>query len=562
MQTVSAREERAKGSTHHATNVANAWKYLAGFVGVFLLLFLASNRRVVVYDEGILLTGVMRVMAGQVPHRDFYYNYGPATVYLIAGLFKLFGPSVLVERLLALFADSLLVVTLYAMTRRLCKPKVATVAGCYGLLWMFGLGAWSLLAVVMLWATWLLRKVFQSDLPAIRAFAAGALVGVATLLRYDMGAGILACHVLTIGVASYLRRDSLRSRAVSMARSLWGYVLGLAVVVAPPAWAYLRVAPVHDLLFDIVLYTAHHYHAARALPFPWRHLAQLQDLVVYVLVVLMAISVYVAARYMIAFRKRERVQTDVIPEWIAVLIPFLFIALMAYAKGVVRLGAAGEALAAMPCIVMTAVLYEHREIFSEGLRKTLRVMIVLLWIFAGWGALHAVSGLHKFKSSMLLWMIEPAKMDPQPPFDGWCRDRNPVTRGVCYSMDSDHIQTVEFLEAHTKPGDTLFVGLPQHDRIFINDNMTYFATQRLPATKWSHFDPFLQNTAPIQQEMVAELERNKPPYVVLDSEFDAVHEPNGSSVHTGVHLLDNYIAQHYQWVKTFGEMTILQRRAG
>jgi hypothetical protein len=62
--------------------------------------------------------------------------------------------------------------------------------------------------------------------------------------------------------------------------------------------------------------------------------------------------------------------------------------------------------------------------------------------------------------------------------------------------------------------------------------------------------------------MIGDLQRNKPPYVVLDSEFDALHEPNGSSVHTGVHLLDNYIAQHYEWVKTFGEMTVLQRRPG
>jgi hypothetical protein len=94
----------------------------------------------------------------------------------------------------------------------------------------------------------------------------------------------------------------------------------------------------------------------------------------------------------------------------------------------------------------------------------------------------------------------------------------------------------------------------------MNDNMTYFATQRLPATKWSHFDPFLQNSVQTQQEMVADLERNKPPYVVLDSEFDKLHEPNGSSVHTGVHLLDDYIAQSYRWVRTFGEMRVLERK--
>jgi hypothetical protein len=81
----------------------------------------------------------------------------------------------------------------------------------------------------------------------------------------------------------------------------------------------------------------------------------------------------------------------------------------------------------------------------------------------------------------------------------------------------------------------------------------------LPATKWSHFDPFLQNRADIQSEMIADLERNKPPYVVLDTEFEQAHEPNGSSVSTGVHLLDDYLQSHYSFAMRFGAMTILKR---
>ena len=88
---------------------------------------------------------------------------------------------------------------------------------------------------------------------------------------------------------------------------------------------------------------------------------------------------------------------------------------------------------------------------------------------------------------------------------------------------------------------------------------TYFAAQRLPAVKWTEFDPFLENRADIQQEMIAELEQHKPPYVVLDSEYDKAWEPNGSSVSTGVHLLDDYISAHYKTVEQYGELTILQR---
>jgi hypothetical protein len=184
--------------------------------------------------------------------------------------------------------------------------------------------------------------------------------------------------------------------------------------------------------------------------------------------------------------------------------------------------------------------------------------VVAIFVTGVWASLHVVNAERKLKTSMLLWLLEPGKMPPLSPYRSWCADHTPVTRGLCFLVDDDHIQT-EFLLQHTSPQDTLYVGIPQHDRIFINDNMTYFAAKLLPATKWSHFDPFLQNSVETQQEMIADLERNKPGYVVLDSEFDAAHEANGSSVHTGVHLLDDYISQSYRPVKTFGEMEILQR---
>jgi len=71
-----------------------------------LVIFLFSSRMVGIFDEGILLTDVLCTMSGQVLHRDFYYNYGPAQLYMLAGLFKLFGPSVFVDRFAALLSNA------------------------------------------------------------------------------------------------------------------------------------------------------------------------------------------------------------------------------------------------------------------------------------------------------------------------------------------------------------------------------------------------------------------------------------------------------------------------
>jgi hypothetical protein len=60
----------------------------------------------------------------------------------------------------------------------------------------------------------------------------------------------------------------------------------------------------------------------------------------------------------------------------------------------------------------------------------------------------------------------------------------------------------------------------------------------------------LQTTAPIQNEMVSELEGRKPRIVVLESDWDNVKEPNGSARSGGVTILDDYIRVHYETVST------------
>lgn len=69
-------------------------------VVAFVVLLLAMQRDLNVYDEGLVLVGAMRVADGEISDRDFYANYGPAQFYVLAGLFKLFAPSILGERLL------------------------------------------------------------------------------------------------------------------------------------------------------------------------------------------------------------------------------------------------------------------------------------------------------------------------------------------------------------------------------------------------------------------------------------------------------------------------------
>lgn len=76
-----------------------------GVAAVFLLLtfdlnyfFAPTNRWMLLAEEGQILAWVQSIGAGGVYGRDFYCLYGPLFIYPLAALMRLLGPSIVVER--------------------------------------------------------------------------------------------------------------------------------------------------------------------------------------------------------------------------------------------------------------------------------------------------------------------------------------------------------------------------------------------------------------------------------------------------------------------------------
>src|ERR1700687_2709471 len=58
-------------------------------------------RWVNIYEDQAVLAGqAMQVASGQVPYRDFFAAIPPGAIFLYAGFFKLFGATIVNERLL------------------------------------------------------------------------------------------------------------------------------------------------------------------------------------------------------------------------------------------------------------------------------------------------------------------------------------------------------------------------------------------------------------------------------------------------------------------------------
>src|SRR5581483_4960954 len=184
------------------------------FTAAAIFLFLGDTRSLNLYDEGIILTAAMRVAHGQVIYRDFYYNYGPAYPYFLAGAFKVFGQYVLVERMWFLVQAAITATGIYLLARRLSNPIAALAAFLGGLLWSMTLGFMTLFT---LWSTWLLVPAVQRRLSFRRSLAAGVLVGITALFRNDIGVGVAVAHAASLVVASFLRERGLKKALRSTA---------------------------------------------------------------------------------------------------------------------------------------------------------------------------------------------------------------------------------------------------------------------------------------------------------------------------------------------------------
>src|SRR5215470_19701631 len=66
-------------------------------------------------DEGLLAYGAVRVMNGEVPHRDFVSLQPPLSYYVGAIVFKFFGTSLLSLRVFGLLLFLSLPLLLYAV---------------------------------------------------------------------------------------------------------------------------------------------------------------------------------------------------------------------------------------------------------------------------------------------------------------------------------------------------------------------------------------------------------------------------------------------------------------
>jgi hypothetical protein len=512
-----------------------------------------------IYDEGLVLTAAMRVLHGQIPHRDFYANYGPAQFYILAGLFKLFGFSLFIERIYDLVLRALVVSAVYTICSFYCRRWIAASAAALTAMWFIGVRMTpaspvvpvSLLALV---SSSLLPPAFHTKVSAKRAFTAGAIAGAAVLFRYDVGVALFVVHSCVIAIATYSRLHGTSKALRSFWSLYWPYSLGFSIPTLLPLLYYLTAGPITPLVHDVIVYPATLYPRMRRLPLSWNVAVYLP-----ILISIFSLFLLLVRRNKMAHDANRIEQVPDQQDWQPFVWTFAILVAVLYFKGFVRISPLQMYLSSVCSFPLLAVLLQNRFAFSARVRFFILALASVVFIIATGSAWRETKCLYIERQSVAENLISSPRQTTTSSRSQWCDTPSPLTKGLCFCPDQHRVQTILFITSHTSPGQKLFIGLTRHDRIYGNDNLIYFATQRLPATRWSHFDPGLQNSYPVQVEMIQELEQNVPPYVALDSEFEQFHEPNDSSKSSGVTLLDDYLHTHYHPVAVFGPLSILQR---
>src|SRR5437773_11733427 len=98
------------------------------FASCFAYLCIFRHYSTLEPDEGIVLRGAERILAGQIPYRDFFSFYTPGSFYLLAGLFRIFGDSFAVARISLALVGAICSVLTYVLARRVCSREIALFA--------------------------------------------------------------------------------------------------------------------------------------------------------------------------------------------------------------------------------------------------------------------------------------------------------------------------------------------------------------------------------------------------------------------------------------------------
>lgn len=483
-------------------------------------------------DEGLMLQAVARISDGQVPYRDFWWFYPHGQPYLLAGLWKLFGPSLLVWRIVRVLVDATVTVLAYRLARRHAPRPAALAAALASALAMAYPTGPHPFPIALALALGALLCFERSPL------AAGALAGACAAWRIEfaayLGLGVLLAYAVRPGPG---RERGLLALRFAGAATLVVATLYLPVVAAAglsDSWELLVRYPVRDF--------SHYQH----LPFPIHYrgsvgsLGSLEDALAFYLplALLIGLAGSLLGLATSAVRARERA-------WPLVAAAIFGIGMANYL--LVRT----DLFHTAPLAVAGSVLAAWALAGLRGPAARSRAITLVPAVAAALGLGYAIlEGADRRKLSLA---------------EDNAALRLPVADGVRAAADDrgDIERAVAFVRSRTRTGEPIYVATRRSDIVTSGNPLFYVLADRPNPTHYDIQAPGVITSAPVQREIIGDLQRARTRVVIRFTDpVTASPEPNRAGRSSGVRLLDDFIARTYRPARRFGAYLALTERTG
>lgn len=538
-------------------------KYLtcAFLPGSLLYLFIGFNQGMNVFDEGLIVYGADLLARGGTLYKDFWSGYGPAQFYLLATVFKVFGASIIVERVTTIVTLWLMSVAAYLIARRLVSPVLALLAWFLIVVRSFGVisGFPPPMPNVLLFSflSCLCLLNFMSQRRVHWLLLSGLLAGVVTIFRHDFGVytAFVGLLISTVFASKYLIPESkdIARRLLSIAALDGYYLLAAGIVMLPVAIWMLATVGKDEIVFALFLIPAKLYAKYYALPYPMPPnpisvLTGALSLRVYVQEIVLKYTpfwlppiVFLFAAVLVAVRictkDAARELRELLP---TILVLILGLAFFNYAR--IR----ADFPHVLPALIVASILLSVilNQIPRAGkLRIPLGVLAFIVCLSIVYSPLHE-------KAYMAKKMLSP---------EGYALQLS-GGKGICVGeRGKAYEKAIVYVQQHVGKNEKIFVGNERHDIMRVNDAMFYFLASRDCATKYVELHRAVAPTAACQKTIVRDIETDRVRYVVLRRTYK-YWEPNESSRSSGITILDRFIRAKFAPAATFGDYTVWKRK--
>jgi len=483
------------------------------------------------HDEGLVLAAADRIADGQVPYRDFWWNYGPGQAYLVGLLTAVSGPSLLVWRVVRVVMDAVLVVLVARLVQDTAEgsgsaegsswwPLAAGIATAGAVAWPSGPGP-GVPALLLAFTALLLAPR--------RPGVAGALAGAAALWRPEIG----LCAV--VGVVLRSTGGAERAGSHTTPPAIGGFRAGplgaraavAAAAVAGAGYAPFAVLAGRDLHDDTLGFLD--VQGLQRLPFPFDVADGFPDpnkVLEAAFPAILAAGAVLAAAWLVT-RAQRRGRDGA---W--ALAPFV-------AAGLAYLLARTDEFHLAPLAVALAATAG-----IAGATGSTRV------VRAGAAALLVLIALHGIERQAGRLLHPGHLVALSGPVADGVRADAPFARGTRFVA-----RTIAAV-----PGPVL-VAPPRYDRVRFGAPLVNVLLGRRNPSRYDVIQPGVVTTRAVQMEIAADLYRTRTPWIVrwIAPEAHAT-EPNGAGRERGSRLLDDVIARDYDEVARDASFVVLRRR--